>query len=538
VHAGAVAPSEVLVVGVSEGRFLLLNPTPADPKSEIGIRYVAPQDAVVLRARVTKADDTPPVGIGFTVNPDSGNAVKFSRDNVPITAIPDNQEADLTAVLQPTSTDYISVGLGEALAKNTYFLKNFPISVNRDLANKDIQLTVPSSHLLQTGEGVPITAQGAPSSVPQSLAIFAQEANTSSWTQVARNTSSNPSVSGSFVPVHGCKAQYTIMGIEEISGSFAPNQVYDYLSLTQSFYQSDIVQNTLGQAQLSSAPYLEWWSSQATWNLKFSNTVCTSQTINLNVQFQDKTGSKLPSVGILNGSSTLTLAPNIPSSEMVTASLGACSPALFQDRTVDLLLTAQSDLLHGNQFIQSGPGWRQEMTCPSVFTNALRYWVTALIILFFLSILLVRMPQLFILPFVPPPHLIGEVAIDLDDPSVVAEKGGTPVSTRVDTLTLRISAYRVPVHAGPWYLERHETSTDVSYSLQARESDQAMLAFSIQQDAGGKYVSVIATTHATGANLPFFRSGNPVAQDATRFDDEPIVIGNDLISPKLRIASV
>jgi hypothetical protein len=538
-HAGALAPSQVLVIGVSEGRFILLNPTPADPKSDIGVRYVAPQDSIVLRARVTKADDTPPVGIGFTVNPDSGNSAKFSRDNVPITAIPDNQEADLTAILQPTSTDYISIGLGEALANNTYFLKNFPITVKRDLANKDIQLTIPASHLLQRGEGVPITAQGVSSSVPQSLAIFAQAADTSNWTQVARNTSNDPTITGSFVPIQGCKTQYEIISIEEISGSFAADQVYDYLTLTQSAYQSDIVQNTVGQANLSSAPYLEWWSSEAAWDLKFSNTVCTPQTINLNVKFQDKAGSKQPSVGIMNGSSMLTLAPNTTSGESVVAKMGPCSPLWLQDYTVDLQLTAQSDVVSGNQFIQNGPGWRQTMTCPSVLTNSLRYWGPAFIILIILSILLARLVQMLFLPFVPPPHLVGEVTIHLDDPAIVAEKGGTLVATRVDPLILHIPSYRIPAHTGLWYLERHETNTDISYNLEVRESNQAMLAFSMAEDAGGKYVGVIATSHATGINLPTFRSsGKPVGQEIARFDDEPIVIGNDLIFPKVRIASV
>ncbi len=537
-RAGPTAPSQILVIGISEGRFVLLNPAPADPGSDIGVRYIAPQEPVVLRARVTKADDTPPVGIDFTVNPDSSNSVKLSRDSVPVTEIPDNQEADITAVLQPTSTDFITVGLGGVLANNVYFLKSFPISVRPELANQGIQLNVPSSHLLQRQEGVPISAQGVATTVPQSLALFAQEADTTSWSEIARNTTNSLTAAGSFVPTHGCKAQYSIIAIEEIKGALNSNQVqYDYLTLNRGSYESDIQQGTIGQAHLSSAPYLEWWNSQASWNLRFSNTVCTPQTINLDVKFQGKSGSSLPSVGIQNGTSVFTLSANVEHSESVTASLGACSPALFQDHTVDLLLTAHSDLLSGNQFIQDGPGWRQTMTCPSILTNSIRYWGLAIIILLLLSIPIVRMSQLPILPFVPPDHLVGEVAIDIDEPNVVAEKGGTPVLPAGDALIVKIPSFRIPVSGGAWHLERHQTSTDVTYSWGSKDSNEAVLMFSIATDEGGKYVGVIATKHATGANLPVFRSGKPVGYEPARFDDEPIIVGNDLISPTLKISS-
>jgi hypothetical protein len=540
-QAGSITPNQTLVIGVSEGKFVLLNPAPADPNSDIGIRYVAPDEPVVLRARVTKADNTPPIGISFTVNPDSSNAVKFSRDGLPVTEIPDSQEADITALLRPTSTDFLTVGLGEALANTTYFLKSFPIAIRHELASKDIQLQVPASHLLKRNEGVPISAQGTATTVPQSLSLFAQQPNTNSWDLIARNTTDGLAVSGSFPPQQGCKVQYTIMAIEEVKGSLGTNQSqFDYLALTQSPYQSNIEQGTQGNANFLSSPYLGWWwwSSQVTWQLQFSNTVCTPQDIALSVAFQD--GTPHPTANILSGAST-TLLANKPHTLSVTANLGPCSPDIWHDRTMNLQLTATTNLHEGNDFTLVGPGKQPTIICPSVLTNAGRHWYITIAILILLSILVVRAPQLLILPFVPPVHLTGEIAVDIEEPSVVAEKGGSITSALtsvyVDPTILHIPRYRVPVHTGPWYLERHETSTDVSYSLEARESSESVLIFSMEHDAGGNYVGVVPTRHATGDHLPVFRSGRPVGSTPERFDDEPIMIGNDLISPHLKISS-
>ncbi len=541
--AGNTAPAQMLVIGISEGEFDLLNPAPARPDSQVGVRYVAPGEPVVLRARVTKADNTPPVGIVFTANPGSGNASPFSSDTLPVTTLPDSQEADMSAILQPSSTDYITVGLGKPLtAGNGYFLKTYPIQVQTALTNRGVQLTVPASTLLPIGGGVQISAGGTQSDKQQSLAIFAREATDSSangigWTVVANGTG-NTTISGNFAPSRGCGTVYKVIALEEVSGVLPNQGQYDYLAYDLRQYTATIEQSTTATAKLSSDPYIEWLPNQATWNLKFSTTVCTPQTISLDVKLQGKNGFTSPAATIQSGSDTFMLPGNTQNITVppISSSIGGCPISLLEDRTATLRLIPHTDVKAGNTFFQQGAGWDQTVTCPSTLTNARRYPLEAFLLLGLLSVLIFRLVQLPILWFVPPPHIVGEVEVQIDAPSLVTQGGSsTPSSSVLQPITFRVP-YRVPVHGGTWYLERRISGTEVLYVFETHESALAVLAFSIMQDDAGHHVGVNASKHATGSNLPEFQTGQSVGQDPVICEGEAIIVGKDLIYPHLKVS--
>ena len=161
-----------------------------------------------------------------------------------------------------------------------------------------------------------------------------------------------------------------------------------------------------------------------------------------------------------------------------------------------------------------------------------------IVVLIGLSILLVRLVQVFLMPLIPARHIIGEVEILQEVPELVAKSSNSPA---VALEAIEPIPYRVPNRIPRnkmWYLERRESGGDIAYSFETRESALTVLVFSILSTEGvDMAVGVAASKHATGNNLPVFQiTGLPVGQEPVICDGEPIIVANDLISPALKVS--
>ena len=174
-----------------------------------------------------------------------------------------------------------------------------------------------------------ISAQGTASSTANSLAIFAQPQGASGntgWTGVATDTGGSTNVSGNFTPTKGCGTTYKVLALEEVSGTLSGTNAgqYDYLTYDAQSYIANLQQETIATASLASNPYFEWWpfTSQVSWNLKFTTTVCSPQTIALNAVVKPRNGF---AVTQQSGSGIFTFAGNGQAAETFSASISGCS---------------------------------------------------------------------------------------------------------------------------------------------------------------------------------------------------------------------
>jgi hypothetical protein len=545
-NVGVSPPAEILVLGVSEARFDLLNPAPAH-NDDISQRFVAPDQRIVLRASVTNVDGDPIAGVSFVANPNSDDQI-FKPNTIPTSAIPGNDTSDISAVLgvAPAATNQVNtlnIGLGVPLTRTTYLAKQFQIISIQELTNKWVQVEVPLSPTkpLTPGDSITITGKGSTTTKPQSLSIFGRDASISEWTQI--NTSNSPdgiNISGPYTPQRGCGVTYLFDAVEEISGTTSQGS-YDYLAFDQKSYTSQIQQYVTGTATLTSNKLLSLWafwftSSQVQWNVTLSSTVCSTYNMGLVVTLvPDQFSGHIQS---LNGGGSFTVPQNKTMTRQLTAVLGSCPmSSLIEDRTDRIQLKSLLNAAEQTEFIQAG-SWQQSVTCPSFLTfarSSLGHTLLALGILFVLSVILIRLIQLPVLPLLPPKHLTGSVAIVSNAAALTGED--PPDVHTFAPLTVRIPGGIRFLPA--WFLARSLEGSDTVYRFEEHESPLSLLQFKIARDGNGDHVAMRTSRYATGKDLPeFLLTRTPVGQDFIPYSKgEAIIIDRDIIYLYLDVAT-
>ncbi len=510
----------LLVIGTSEAYFHLLYPGTASG-SNISVRYVPAGTPVLLDAQVTDIGGNPMTDVSFTADPEGQNQ-PLVRGSIPLTtAIPGSFPSDISTSL-PNTSGQLTIGLGSPITSGIDLEKQYQLVTSNDLANKNIQITQsgPTSQL-PGAASLRVNAQGITSATMQSLGIFAHDQQSpNTWQLIAQSNSTIGMVEGSLPILHGCGDIYTILAIEDISGTFAQGQ-YNYLASATTQYTSQLQQAILSRATLVSDKNLSIWpmNNQATWKVSLSSSMCQPQDMQLRA-----------TQPLVNGNGTFTVPANSTTVRTITVSLGSCPFRLISNQAMSVPLSPLANAEKENIFIKQGD-WQPSLNCPSLVSYGVEHPPLGIALLFLLSILLVRgvqIPPLFLLPGM---HLEGKAEIHPNASELTDTTNG-------DILT-RISV-DVPIpraqYATTWYLARRLEGGDIIYSFDTRESRQALLRFDIQKDISGYYITKAASKHATGNNMPVSHlTGLPLGTEPGTYDNEPIVIGQDLIYPQLEI---
>lgn len=527
--SGGTAPTDIFVIAVSAARFDLRNPAPADPVSDVSVRYIPAQGPIVLRARITDAGGGPIITVPFVANPLS-DAVPFTTN-----ALPGHEAADVDAILQTASSseNTFQVGLGNPLVPGVYLTKSFRIVARQDL--NPVQLTVPVPTLLAPGASIRLNAQGAtgdPAVTSASLSIYGRDpAFGTLWQPIA---SGGSSATGDFTLLRGCGITYIFIAISEVVGQLANGQ-YDYISYVQQPYRSELQQVITGRAILYSGTYLEWTPSQSHWLVTFTSTTCTPQTASLDLALHGN-GFSAPQLTIISGqgysvakgAAAFTVSSNTKTSIQITADVGGCTWSPFEDRTASLQLIPTNQPLQGGPIVQEGT-WQTTTICPSGITNARRYWlITAMGFLLF-TILLSNGWQ-GIRSLFSRPYLDGKIEF-VNDASNLLETDDEADAQTAAHIPVHIPRWR---HSPVWYMDRRNEGTNVTYLFEQHESAFSLLKFSVQTEDGGRQVKVEATRYATGEKTPMFQiMQTPIGQEGCQCDGEPISIGQDIIYPEI-----
>jgi hypothetical protein len=522
---------QMLVIGVSEAHFVLLDPAPAS-NSDISVRYVPPNLPVALHAQITGTGGEPLTGVLFTADP-AGQNQPFTATTLPLTSIQGSLASDVSAILSSSAATggtagALSVGIGSPVVPGVYLVKQYQIKANSELSNKAVQVNVspPSSSL--PGATVSVQAQGTASQDIQSLSIFEKDsASASGWTQVGKSSTGTTAIQGTFPILHGCGDTYDIVAVEEISGSLVTGQ-YGYLAYNQISYISHLQQAIFGTATLASDKYLAPWplTSQITWDVALNSTFCTPQDMQLKIPTQSGT----PSFALNSGGGTFTVADNTATSRTVSLTVSNCPLSLFSDQHVSLQLVPVGNFSASSAFIKQGD-WQTTVTCPSAISYGWRHPLQAIIFLFILSVILVRLAQLPLLPVLPGTHLTGEVEVVTKAAVLTGEN--MPDLDAYAPISVHIPKSQ---YSAIWYLVRRLEGGDTVYRFERQESPLALLRFKAERDASGYHVMVAATRYATGPNLPELRwTGLPIGQELMPYEGEPIVVAQDLLSPKLNV---
>lgn len=522
---------QVLIIGVSAANFRLVNPAPSDSNNaganDISVRYVPANTPVVLRAQITELGDEALTTVPFTADP-LGQKQPFSSETLPLSSIPGSQATDVSAIFEASSAsgESLSIGLGKPVSQGVYLTKQFQIKTTPDLTSNAVKVNVtpPASSL--PGAAAFAQAQGSASNTAQSLAIFERDTDSpSGWALVGTSNAGAMNAQGSFSVTHSCGDTYTVVALEEISGSLKSGQ-YDYIAEVEYDYIPHLQQTINGNAVLASGRYLAPWplSNQVTLNITFTSTFCTPQNLALNIL----TPSNGSSLELDQGGGTFTVAGNGEISHTLTAPISGCSPLSMTNQTIQLKLTLAGNNQLGAAL--SKQGWQPSVECPSTLTYIMAYPLQSLVVLLVLGFLVVRGSSRVIESRMKP-RLAGAVEItrnspDLAEDDIYSEPAYEPVHVRIPGAR----------HAGVWYLARSIDTGGTIYSFVRQETSQALLRFEAFSSENGCYLMLSRTGYAIGRDLPcFYLTQIPVGLDPAIYDGEPIVIDQDVIYPEMNV---
>lgn len=529
--ANGPPPAQLLLLGTSAARLQLLNPAPVDPNSDASVRLIPSLASVVLRARVTGGDGNPIGGAALVANPLSNHEF-FSANTLPTQSLRDSSVTDPSVILGTVtgSSPTLQIGLGDlssALSGNIYLVKQYQLLVDSQLSH-NLTLNIPTSQFIQAGTGVPLNVTTDTSAF--SLALYNRDPLTQIWTQVGNTASNNAAISALFTPTHGCKANYAILALAELSGT-TTHGPYDYVITSQQPYIANLSQQVAGMATMSSQRTLMPWplSSQTNWNVTFDSTTCTAQTMQLGAKLQ--ADHFVAPIQVINGGGPFTIVENRTTAHSLSLNIGSCPmSSLLGDQTDTLLLSGQQALPQGVDFVQKGD-WAVTVICPSFATFGKTHLLAAGLILFVLSVIVARLLQLPLLPLLPKTHLEGEIEVMpllmvLIGEDVLDVQTYTPIVVRIPKT--QISAI--------WFLTRQQQGAGTSYTFTKNESPLALLKFQAKHDETGYKVMWASTRYAVSADLPIRQATNePVSQDMTSCDGEAVVIDKDILWPHLNV---
>jgi hypothetical protein len=518
---------ELLVIVVSDAHFALLNPGLANESSDVSTRIIQQQGPVVLRASVTDSGGQPLTTVPFVANPSTNN-VAFSGN-----ALPGESGGNIDAVLPGANAldGVLQVGLGAAIAPGAYLTKKFPITA--DAGPGGPQLTVPTSSSQVPGTSIHLSAQGTSSA--DALAIYVQPPNSGGgWQQVATGQNA---ASGDYVPTQGCGVSYKVMATDEVRGQDANGQ-YDYVTYVQSLYRSNLQQSISGQAMAQTPPYLGWglWgSTQVHWNVAFTSTACTAQSMALGLSMHGISTSgtavilsNAPSYSLTNGVAAFSVLNNKQTTIQMSAVVSGCSWSFTTDHVDTLQVQPVIQPRQAGPVVQKGT-WQVKAICPSVITNAWRYPLISGLSLLLFTILLSQMWQ-GILGAVVRSYLSGKVKFEINSSALKNDEGDTTSSMKGETSippSQRLSL---------WYLDRYSGADGTYYKLSWEYSVRSLLTFSLQSEEGESRMYIEATSNAVGMFTPLRRfMQKPIGKQMEFYDGEPIIIGNDIIWSELKV---
>jgi hypothetical protein len=530
---GVSVPTNVIIIGQSLGKFLLLNPGPSGDDNSS--RYVALNKPLALLASMNGVDGNPLNGVTLSAS--------FQGEQEPLTAnglpgIAPNLGVVLGTAQEPSpgmSTTPLLINLGGALSQTSAIglTKFFQIEPRSDLQGQGVRVVIPAAKgPLMVNTDLTIGAQTTGNASVQKLAIYGRDSSANAgWTMIPGQSPGNAGVTtGSFPLTRGCGNIYTFAAIGEISGSIN-NASYDYLAYDQGDYRSQLQSAITMQVTPTTPAHLEWWSTQAGWNIKVNSTLCTNQTMSVAMKLKGNDPSVSPLT--LLSAPSITVNGNNTTPFPIVAKLGGCMPGLI-DKTAVLQLIPGADLPSGASLQEAQPAsWSTIVTCPSIFSNSIRYWPLGLPIWFVISILLARLIQLPLAPIVPKTHLSGQVEVAMNALVATASTNGQNIIS-YEPIAVKIPSTH---YADAWYLERHLEDGEPIYELRDHEvPGLSLLKFSILAQESGYHIGVSATRYATGENLPqFFVTGTVIADEPIPCEGD-IMVHGDLIYPDLKVS--
>jgi hypothetical protein len=531
---GPIAPESMLVIVVSEAHFTLQNPVPANPESDVSVRFTPARGSVVLRASVTDQGGMPLTSVPFTASPTLSPAT-FTSDT-----LPGHDATVVDAILPSITSELIQVGLGKPLTGNIYLAKSFHIQARQELGMP--QLTLPTPVDITPGTAIPVSAQGTSTSAgktQEQLTIYERDPQPASpWQRISSGTNNT---AGPFIPTRGCGIAYQLIAVDESSGDLG-NQHYDYISYAQGLYSPRLKQEVQAQAAITIVPGWLWFPAQVRSTVTFQSTTCTPQTATLTMGLRGSSTAnpsiKLnngPDYSLVNNTASFTIPANKQKQLLLSATPGACPFSWVKDQpfTIQIIPVAQPQT---GSLIETGT-WQTTMNCPSLTTNVVHYWYASFGILLAFSILVSQLGQGFH-SHLRKPYIDGKIEFESNSPLLLDEE-----ELVKEDVT---SAARIPVNlprerSNTWYLDRVNGAEGIIYSFSREENIFSLLKFSVVANVGGTRIKVRATKNAGGAKTPFqWLSKNPLKpEDSTNeedsFDEEPIVIENDIIYLDLRV---